>query len=149
MADYGGKLPHDRVSLSSLPGVGNKIAIILIKTCFGRLQEGIPVDVHVKRFSQGMGYVPSDTNDQEVIQAILEGIFPSLFWEDFNEVYGCLGQVFGKKSTHSIVRRVACRTKFSSIRERLLLLLAEYAKRSKTKRSNSEPASPAAKRPRS
>lgn len=57
--DYGGKVPSDRESLESLPGVGRKTANVILNTAFG--QPTIAVDTHIFRVANRTGIAPGKT----------------------------------------------------------------------------------------
>lgn len=56
---YGGKVPHDREALKSLPGVGRKTANIVLNIAFGK--STIAVDTHVFRVANRTGLAPGKT----------------------------------------------------------------------------------------
>lgn len=56
---YGGKVPADRESLESLPGVGRKTANVILNTAFG--QPTIAVDTHIFRVANRTGIAPGKT----------------------------------------------------------------------------------------
>ena len=53
---YGGKVPGDYKEIVALPGVGPKIAHLLLQESFGKI-EGISVDTHVHRIANRLGWV--------------------------------------------------------------------------------------------
>lgn len=53
IADFGGKVPSDRASLESLPGVGRKTANVILNVAFG--ENTMPVDTHLLRISPRLG----------------------------------------------------------------------------------------------
>lgn len=53
---HGGKVPHDRVSLEALPGVGRKTANVVLNTIFG--DPVMAVDTHIFRLSNRTGLAP-------------------------------------------------------------------------------------------
>ena len=56
MAEHDSKVPQDRDSLESLPGVGRKTANVILNTAFG--QPAIAVDTHIFRVSNRTGIAP-------------------------------------------------------------------------------------------
>ena len=56
---FDSKVPEDRKSLESLPGVGRKTANVILNTAFG--QPTIAVDTHVFRVSNRTGIAPGKT----------------------------------------------------------------------------------------
>ena len=77
-----GKVPQDIESLLSLPMVGRKTANCVIVYGFGR--SAIPVDTHVHRVSNRLGWVksktPADTEEK------LSKILPVSYWLEVNEL---------------------------------------------------------------
>lgn len=59
IARHGGKVPHDRAALESLPGVGRKTANVVLNIAFG--EPTMAVDTHVFRVSNRLGIAPGKT----------------------------------------------------------------------------------------
>lgn len=59
IAAYGGKVPHGRDALESLPGVGRKTANVVLNIAFG--EPTMAVDTHVFRVSNRLGIAPGKT----------------------------------------------------------------------------------------
>ena len=57
--DFGGKVPHDRAALESLPGVGRKTANVVLNEAFG--EPTLAVDTHVFRVANRTGLAPGKT----------------------------------------------------------------------------------------
>ena len=57
--DYGGKVPEDRDTLTTLPGVGRKTANVVMNTAFGA--ETFAVDTHIFRVGNRTGLAPGKT----------------------------------------------------------------------------------------
>ena len=76
--EYGGKVPEDRQSLESLPGVGRKTANVILNTAFGH--PTIAVDTHIFRVSNRTGIAPG-RNVREV-ETKLEKFVPNEFNQD-------------------------------------------------------------------
>lgn len=55
---HGGEIPKTLIDLIALPGVGRKTGTIVLWAAFG-LIEGIPVDTHVLRLAQRLGFTKS------------------------------------------------------------------------------------------
>jgi endonuclease III len=53
---FGGKIPEDRDTLQTLPGVGRKTANVILNTAFG--QPTIAVDTHIFRVANRTGLAP-------------------------------------------------------------------------------------------
>lgn len=86
--DFGGKVPSDFKSLTSLPGVGRKTANIVLASAFGK--HTIGVDTHVHRISNRLGLVktksPEKTNDA------LDHLIPNKYKEKLNMAMVAFGQ---------------------------------------------------------
>ncbi len=98
LADFGGEVPRTMEDLLSLPGVGRKIANLVLGDCFGT--PGIVVDTHAMRLSRLIGL--SDGKDPERIEQDLRRIVPEDRWTDF----GHLLVAHGRK--YCIARRPRC-----------------------------------------
>lgn len=57
--EFNGRVPEDRESLESLPGVGRKTANVVLNIAFG--QETCAVDTHIFRLSNRTGLAPGKT----------------------------------------------------------------------------------------
>ena len=70
--DFGGEVPRDRETLTTLPGVGRKTANVVVSMAFG--QATIAVDTHIFRIANRLGLAPGRTPDE--VEAKLEKIIP-------------------------------------------------------------------------
>jgi endonuclease III len=69
--NFKGKVPHDRESLESLPGVGRKTANVILNTCFG--EPVIAVDTHIFRVANRIGLTHASTREateKQLIQVV-------------------------------------------------------------------------------
>ncbi|MGC8609634.1 MAG: endonuclease III domain-containing protein [Thermoplasmata archaeon] len=105
MKDFNGKVPEDRDTLMSLPGVGRKTANIVLAESLGK--PAIAVDTHVQRISWRLGITKS--KDPEKTEEALEKIVPIDLWIGFNPTL----VEFGK----SICKPVSPRCDICSISE--------------------------------
>ena len=71
LAQHGGKVPHDRVALEALPGVGRKTANVVLNTLFG--EPTIAVDTHVFRLANRSRLAPGK-DVREVEEKLLKAI---------------------------------------------------------------------------
>jgi len=85
---YNGKVPDDFDKLVELPGVGRKTAGCVMVYAFGK--PAIPVDTHVHRISNRLGWVKTKT-PEKTEQALMK-IIPKNLWIDVNEVLVIHGQ---------------------------------------------------------
>ena len=71
---YRGKVPDDMESLLSLPGVGRKIANLVLGDVFGK--PGIVADTHCIRINGRLGFYPEDLKDPFKVEKALDKIVP-------------------------------------------------------------------------
>jgi endonuclease-3 len=75
IAQYGGKVPHDRAALEALPGVGRKTANVVLNTAFG--EPTIAVDTHIFRVANRTGLAPG--KDVRAVEDGLLEVVPAEF----------------------------------------------------------------------
>jgi endonuclease-3 len=76
-----GVIPKDKSMLIQLPGVGSKTANVVLGQLYD-IWDGIPVDTHVKRFTQKFEISPSTNAD--VIERTLCEMIPKKDWKYVN-----------------------------------------------------------------
>lgn len=86
--DYQGRVPKRKEELLRLPGVGRKVANIVLAQGFG--VPAIAVDTHVQRISNRLGLVR--TTRPEMTEMHLRQILPRRFWLNWNRFLVALGQ---------------------------------------------------------
>jgi len=79
--DFGGAVPRTEAELVILPGVGYKIAHVVLGELYDTW-EGIPTDTHVKRFAKRFDL--TDNNDLKKISKDLEALIPKKNWKYVN-----------------------------------------------------------------
>ncbi|MBM3313862.1 endonuclease III [candidate division WOR-3 bacterium] len=87
---WGGKAPGTMSELLELPGVGRKVASIVLSQGFGL--PAIAVDTHVQRISNRLDLVRT-TRPTDTEQALME-VLPRRCWKDWNQLLVALGQTF-------------------------------------------------------
>lgn len=85
----GGDIPDSFAGLTSLPGVGPKMAHLCLSAAWGRT-EGIGVDVHVHRLTNMWGW--HTTRNPEDTRRALEAWLPRDRWHEINTLLVGLGQ---------------------------------------------------------
>ncbi|MEM6763103.1 MAG: endonuclease III, partial [Pseudomonadota bacterium] len=75
IADHDAKVPADRDTLQTLPGVGRKTANVVMNEAFG--EATIAVDTHIFRVGNRLGLAPGKTPDE--VEAVLERVVPERF----------------------------------------------------------------------
>jgi endonuclease-3 len=83
-----GRVPDTMDELLRLPGVGRKVANIVLANAFKR--DVIPVDTHVHRISNRLGLVRTRTPEQTE-QALMR-VLPQRVWRRWNYLLVVLGQ---------------------------------------------------------
>ena len=89
---YKGKIPESIEELKKLPGVGTKIAKVILNELYEKPL--IAVDVHVHRISNRIGII--NTNKIDESDKILEKIIPEHLKIKFNRVLVAYGQTICK-----------------------------------------------------
>ena len=77
---FGGRIPEDVETLTTIKGVGRKTANMVVGLAFGK--PAIIVDTHVIRVSQRIGLTKQDEPDK--IEADLKKLVPQESWTDFS-----------------------------------------------------------------
>lgn len=85
---YEGRVPDTLEELDELPGVGRKIANLVLTQAFGKL--GICVDTHVHRICNRWGYVATKTPDET--ELALREELPKAYWIEINLLLVAFGQ---------------------------------------------------------
>ena len=81
VTEFGGKVPSGWADLLKLPGVGRKVAGCVRVYAFRK--QAIPVDTHVHRISNRLGWVKTKTPEQTEKQ--LGAIVPKKYWQIVND----------------------------------------------------------------
>lgn len=74
---FGGEVPRTMEELLELPGVARKTANIVLANAYGKV-EGIPVDTHVRRLAQRLGFTKE--KDPQKIEQDLMALLPREDW---------------------------------------------------------------------
>jgi endonuclease III len=88
----GGKIPKTIEGLMEYPGVGRKVANCVLVYAFG--QQAIPVDTHVHRVSNRMGWMKTKT-PEETERRLVE-LVPRKLWPAINEALVAHGKAVCK-----------------------------------------------------
>ena len=89
---YGGIVPDDLKALMELPGVGRKVANLVLSDVFKK--PVICVDTHVHRISNRLGLVRTKTPEETEME--LYRVLPSEYWQDYNKLLVAFGQTICK-----------------------------------------------------
>jgi endonuclease-3 len=79
---HGGRVPETMDELTALPGVGRKTAGCVL--VYGFAKDAIPVDTHVHRISNRLGWLRTKTPGETEIT--LQKIVPRRFWQRVNDL---------------------------------------------------------------
>ncbi|XP_055940924.1 endonuclease III-like protein 1 isoform X1 [Argiope bruennichi] len=88
---FNGDIPKTFVDLLKLPGVGPKIANLVMSVAWKKTV-GIAVDTHVHRISNRLGWVPKPTKEPEQTRKALEKWLPKEEWRPINLTLVGFGQ---------------------------------------------------------
>jgi len=80
---FNGKVPRTMEQLIELPGVGRKVANCVL--VYAYKQDAIPVDTHVHRISNRLGWVK--TKKPEDTEIALEKLVPRKHWQLINDTF--------------------------------------------------------------
>ncbi|CAE7450851.1 nth-1, partial [Symbiodinium necroappetens] len=107
LSDYKGWIPQTMEGLLSLPGIGPKMAHLVMHSAFNRPQ-GICVDTHVHRIANRLRWVKSKT--PEGTRKGLEALLPRREWAGINVLLVGLGQMQQQAASQLLERalRVRC-----------------------------------------
>ncbi|NYZ77749.1 endonuclease III [Candidatus Micrarchaeota archaeon] len=86
--EFGGRVPDEFDELVKIPGVGRKVANVLLLYTFG--EDRIPVDTHVHRISNRLGWVKTKTPEQT--EYALMKLVPQGLWREVNHAMVAYGQ---------------------------------------------------------
>jgi len=86
-----GKVPDALDGLLSLPGIGPKMAILILNCAFDKPYEGIAIDTHVHRFCNILKWVKASSPEGTRVQ--LESWLPKEHWKDINLIMVGIGQM--------------------------------------------------------
>ena len=81
--DFKSRVPDTMADLVKIPGVGRKVGNCMLVYAFE--QDAIPVDTHVHRISNRLGWVKTKTPEET--EKELEKIVPKKYWNLVNEVF--------------------------------------------------------------
>jgi endonuclease-3 len=81
--EYGGRVPDSMEELLALPGIGRKTASCVLVYAFGK--PAIPVDTHVHRISNRLGWVKTRTPEQT--EEALRKAVPERDWLLINDLF--------------------------------------------------------------
>lgn len=98
--DFGGNVPKRQEKMCELPGVGPKTANCVLVFGFGI--PAIPVDTHVHRISNRVGFVSTKT--PEDTEEALKKIIPREYWIEINELLVRHGQEMCKPQNPECAR---------------------------------------------
>jgi len=85
---FGGRIPDTVEGLVQLPGVGRKVANLVVTESFDK--PGICVDIHVHRISNRLGLVA--TRSPLGTEQALRRVLPPRYWKTWNRYLVALGQ---------------------------------------------------------
>ncbi|ORM41130.1 Endonuclease III-like protein 1 [Babesia sp. Xinjiang] len=87
--EYNGRVPDTVQDLVALPGVGPKMANLVMQLAFKRIN-GIAVDLHVHRIANRLGWVKTKTPEETRIK--LQSLIPQKLWAEVNHLLVGFGQ---------------------------------------------------------
>ena len=82
------EVPQDLEELKKLPGIGDKVASVILADCFGKQE--IAVDIHVFRISNRLGLIEAE--NPKTAKEQLKKVFPRKLWGKINIHMVAFGQ---------------------------------------------------------
>ena len=111
-----GEVPRTMDALLELPGVGPKMAIILMRVAFDETV-GISVDTHVHRICNQLGWAGAQgSKTPEKTRKVIEGWMPSHIWPDVNLLLVGLGQEVQTERAKLISKCLQCSDPTAALR---------------------------------
>jgi endonuclease III len=111
-----GEVPRTMDALLDLPGVGPKMAIILMRVAFDETV-GISVDTHVHRICNQLGWAGAQgSKTPEKTRKVIEGWMPSHIWPDVNLLLVGLGQEVQTEKAKLIGKCLQCSDPSAALR---------------------------------
>jgi len=92
---HGGQVPRDAAALIALPGVGRKVAAVVLGNAFGI--PAIAADVHVTRLAKRLGWAP--TEEPRAAETAVSARFPPADWVRRCHQFIRLGREHCKRTT--------------------------------------------------
>lgn len=92
---YDGDIPPNFTELCELPGVGPKMAHLVMQVAWNETT-GIAVDTHVHRIANRLKWVKKTTTDPIVTERELEDWIPRCLWNEINHLLVGFGQTICK-----------------------------------------------------
>ncbi len=86
--EYHGRVPAAFDELMAFKGVGRKTANIVV--VYGFNKPGMPVDTHVHRIANRLGWVTTKT--PEKTEEALRALVPQRYWKELNNLFVTFGQ---------------------------------------------------------
>jgi len=88
LREYKGNVPNTMGELLRLPGVGRKVANLVLSVAFGK--DAICVDTHVHRIMNRVGFIKTKSPLETEMK--LREKLPKKYWRSVNNLLVCLGQ---------------------------------------------------------
>lgn len=89
--EFEGKVPSTFRGLVQLPGVGPKMALIVLNAAFEKC-EGVSIDTHLHRMCRQLGWARKECKNPEHTRRDLESWLPRKYWSTMNLIWVGIGQ---------------------------------------------------------
>ena len=104
--ELGGVVPGTLEGLLAFPGVGPKMALIVLNAAFGR-QDGVAIDTHLHRMLNQLGWT-TGCKQPEQTRRQLEAWLPRDVWGDINLIWVGVGQELQQEPGKLLRKVLAC-----------------------------------------
>lgn len=102
--EHGGDIPETVEGLCSLPGVGPKMAYIVMSVAWDKVV-GVGIDTHMHRIFNKLSWV--STKNPTKTQEQLESWLPRKYWKDINELWVGFGQEVQQEKEKSLKKALS------------------------------------------
>ena len=113
--DFDFKVPDTFEGLVKLPGVGPKMALIVLNVAFDKCV-GVSIDTHLHRMLQQLNWVRRNSKNPEQTRKDLESWLPRKCWNTMNLTWVGLGQEIQTESEKLIRKALKCSDPKAAIR---------------------------------
>lgn len=107
VSDFNARVPDSFESLVRLPGVGPKMALIVLNAAFGKCV-GVSIDTHLHRMLRQLSWVHPNSKSPEHTRRELESWLPRAQWPMMNLVWVGLGQEIQTEPGKLIRKALVC-----------------------------------------
>jgi len=131
--------PRTLESITEPNGVGSKIGLLVLYFAFG-INDGVPVDSHVRYVAHAIGLVPDFAKTDEAVRYALELCLPRYTWPFVNISFASLGQLLSDDmKSERMIEMAKFTPPFPSIVKMIEKMASHYKRKDKRKVNKTVP----------